>query len=231
MKRLILLITAIATAGIIGLSWTRTAVSASPMSQSGVAVPPVNVRILHTWKLSQGGRVHAYQDESLGTIVAPDLLLTHNHYSRPQLTWVEETYFFEDVWGRSVQWWPRSLQLTALNSGTMLIHLPAGAFPDQAKVADRTSVARLHVGSWLTISYWDDAADRIAQRDFQITQIQGGVVKLADPNKVINHGDSGGGAFWQGQLIGNIWSIDVDRSGTSLGRFNIALIPARISLP
>jgi hypothetical protein len=230
MKRLILLIAGMAMVSVSILSAAPVA-SASPIGQASVIVPPVNVRILHTWKQSQGGALREYRDESVGTIIAPDLILTHNHYSRPQPTWVEETYFFEDVWGRSVQWQPRSLRLTALDAGTMLIRLPASAFPDRATVADRTSVARLSVGAWLTISHWDDAAGKIVQRDFQITQLKNGVAKLADPSNFINHGDSGGGAFWQGQLIGNIWSIDTDGTGNALGRFNVALVSPRSTQP
>jgi hypothetical protein len=231
MKRLILLIAVIVMTVVGNLSVTPTAASASPIGQASVIVPPVNVRILHTWKQSQGGALRDYRDESLGTIIAPDLILTHNHFSRPQPTWLEETYLFEDEWGRSVRWQPRSLQLTALDAGTMLIRLPAGAFPDRAVVADRTNVARLTVGAWLKISYWDDAAGKIVQRDFQITQLKSGIAKLADSNKYINHGDSGGGAFSQTQLIGNIWSIDTDSSGNPLGRFNVALVPPRATQP
>ncbi len=231
MKRLILLIAVMAMAGIGNLSAIPTAASASPINQPSVAVQSVTVRILHTWKQSQGGAVRSYRDESLGTIIAPDLILTHSHYSRPQPTWLEEAYLFEDEWGRSVRWQPCSLQLTALDAGTTLIRLPAGAFPDRAMVAERTSVARLTVGVCLTISYWDDATGRVVQHDFQITQIKNGIAKLADPNKTINHGDSGGGAFWRGQLIGNIWSIDGNEAGNALGLFNVALVPTPVSQP
>ncbi len=225
MKRLILLIAVIAMAGIGSLSAIPTTASASSIGQHSVAVRSVTVRILHTWKQSQGGAVREHRDESLGTIIAPDLILTHSHYSRPQPTWLEEAYLFEDEWGRSVRWQPRSLQLTALDAGTTLIRLPAGAFPDRAAVADRASVAHLTIGMWLKISYWDDTTSQVVQRDFQISQIQGGVAKLADPDKRINHGDSGGGAFWRGQLIGNIWSIDGNEAGNALGLFNVALVP------
>ncbi len=121
--------------------------------------------------------------------------------------------------------------MTTLNTGTTLIRLPAGAFPDRVTVADRTSVARLNVGSWLTISYCDDATGKIVQRDFQVAQLNNGTAKLADPDKRINHGDSGGGAFWHGQVIGNVWSIDTDRAGNVLGQFNVARVPPRATQP
>jgi hypothetical protein len=233
MKRLLFLTTAMAMVVLNCLSALPVAASARSASigQAAAVVPAVNVRILHSWKIVQGGAVHEFRDESVGTIIAPDLILTHNHYTRPQPAWVEETYYFEDVWGRSVQWQPRSLRLTALDAGTMLIRLPAGAFPDRATVADRTSVARLTVGASLMISYWDDAAGKVVQGDFQVTQVKNGIAKLADPDKRINHGDSGGGAFAQNQLIGNVWSIDTDGAGNALGRFNVALVPPRAAQP
>lgn len=197
MKRLILLIAAMAIACIGSLNTIPTAASASLISQPSVAVQPVTVRILHTWKQSQGGTLRGYRDESLGTIIAPDLILTHNHFSQSQSTWLEETFIFEDEVGRSIRWQPRNLQLMAVDAGTMMIRLPAGVFPDQAVVASRDSVTRLTAGLWLKINYWDDAAGQVVQRDFQITQIKDGIAKLADPDERINHGDSGGGAFAQ----------------------------------
>jgi hypothetical protein len=204
---------------------------ANPISQASAAVPPVTIRILHIWKQPQGGALREFRDESVGTIIAPDLILTHNHYSRPQATWLEETYFFEDVWGRSVRWQPRSLKLTPLDAGTMLIRLPAGAFPDRATVADRTTVSRLAVGAWLTITYWDNVTRQMLSHDFQIVQIKDGLATLADPGKHINRGDSGGGAFWQGRLIGNTKSIYADGAGHALGIVNVTLVPTRVTQP
>jgi hypothetical protein len=79
-----------------GLNATQTTISASPIGQQAVTAPPVAVRIQHTWKQWQNGALREYRDESLGTIIAPDLILTHSHYSRPQATWLEEIYLFED---------------------------------------------------------------------------------------------------------------------------------------
>jgi hypothetical protein len=231
MKRLIFLITALAITVLNSLNALPAAASANPISQPAVIAPAVNIRILHSWKIMQGGVLHEYRDESLGTIIAPDLILTHNHFSRPQPNWLEETYIFEDGWGRSVQWQPRSLQFTTPDAETMLIRLPAGAFPDRATVADRATVNRLAVGAWLTITYWDDATRQIAQHDFQIVQTRNGLATLADPDKHINRGDSGGGAFWQGRLIGNTKSIYADTAGNALGIVNVALIPGRVAQP
>jgi hypothetical protein len=231
MKRLIFLITAMAITLLSGLDAlpVRASARSAPIGQAAAVVPAVNIRILHSWKVVQGGALREFRDESLGAIIAPDLILTHNHFSRPQPVWQEEMYTFEDAWGRSVVWQPRSLKFTMPDAETMLIRLPAAAFPDRATVADRTTVNRLAVGAWLTITYWDNATRQMVQHDFQIVQIKNGLVTLADPDKYINRGDSGGGAFWQGQLVGNTKSIFVDGSGTSIGQFNVALLPARVT--
>ncbi len=202
------------------------------IGQPCVAVPPASVRILHQWKVTQDGELLEYRDENLGTIIAPDLILTHHSfYSMPQPNWSEETYTFEDERGRSVQWQPRSLRLMMLDDNTMLIRLPAGAFSDRATVADRTTVNRLAAGAWLTITYWDDVTRQFMRHDFQIVQNKNGLATLADPDKHINRGDSGGGAFWQGQLVGNTKLIYADGAGNPLGLFTVALVPARISQP
>ena len=92
-------------------------------------------------------------------------------------------------------------------------------------------MTRLAVGAWLTIAYWDNATHRIVLHDFQIIQIKGGTATLTDPDKHINRGDSGGGAFSQNQLIGNIWSSDTDGADNALGLFNVALVPPRAIQP
>ena len=52
---------------------------------------------------------------------------------------------------------------------------------------------------------------------------------LADPVRIINPGDSGGGVFFNGQLIGNTWSYNADVNGNPLGSFNVALVPAQVA--
>ena len=229
MKRLIALIAVIAIASIGSLSATQTATSASPISQQTVAAQPVTVRIQHTWKQWQGGALLDFKDESLGTIIAPDLIFTHNHFSQPVGRLPEEAFYFEDDWGRSIQWRPRDLRLTTINAGTMLIRLPVGVFSGQASVVDRPTLRHLTVGTWLTTHYWDSTAGQVAQHSFQIIQVKDGVAKLADPDRLIKPGDSGGGAFFENRLIGNTWSIDTDGDGHVLGTFNIALVPFQVA--
>jgi hypothetical protein len=63
---------------------------------------------------------------------------------------------------------------------------------------------------------------------FQIVQIKDGIAQLADPSCIINSGDSGGGAYLSGDLVGNIWSIDLDSDRRAAGSFNVALLPSQV---
>jgi hypothetical protein len=61
--------------------------------------------------------------------------------------------------------------------------------------------------------------------------VEGGVLTLADPGKVINGGDSGGGAFYRGELVGNTQSVVLDLQRQPVGLFNVALVaPARLAV-
>ena len=64
--------------------------------------------------------------------------------------------------------------------------------------------------------------------DAGIRHFKHGLAKLADPDRLIRPGDSGGGAFFDNQLVGNTWSIDMDPAGNSLGAFNVALVPFQV---
>jgi len=52
---------------------------------------------------------------------------------------------------------------------------------------------------------------------------------LSDPNRVINVGDSGGGVYFEGQLVGNTWSIHCDTGGNPVGYFDVALLPSQVA--
>lgn len=186
---------------------------------------PFTVKIYHTWKQPKANALYDFSDESLGTLVGPDTIVTHNHFSPPLGRLPDEAFIFEDSIGRSIRWRAIDLKLMVIDAGTMLIRLPAAAFVTSATVANPATLRRLAAGAWLTATYWDNSATRTVQHDFQITQIDRATVKLADPGRLINPGDSGGGVYFNNELIGNIWSIDTDRQGDALGVVNVALLP------
>jgi hypothetical protein len=76
------------------------------------------------------------------------------------------------------------------------------------------------------VSYWDDELSQLVQDDFTIAEIREGVATLLDPERRINTGDSGGGAFFEGHLVGNVWSINTLADGVPAGSFRVALLPS-----
>jgi hypothetical protein len=206
-------------------------VAATSSSATGVRPKPITIKIHYAWIQLWNGKWYDCEGDSLGTVIGPDLILTHNHFSQQLGHQLEEVFTFEDEQGRTIQWRPRDLQLTPFDGGTLLIRLPTKTYPDQAMVANKMTRQRLAVGDWVQISHRDATKNYVIEDRFQIEQIKNGQLKLADPAHLIKTGDSGGGAFWQGQLIGNIWSIDMDPAGNVQGEFNVALAPTPITRP
>jgi hypothetical protein len=117
----------------------------------------------------------------------------------------------------------------AIDKGTLLLQLPDAVNLTVQPLGGKSTIKRLTAGDWLTVNYWDDANRRLATKDFRLIKTANGIATLADPERVINVGDSGGGAFFNGQLIGNTWSYNCDANGNSLGSFNVALVPAQVA--
>ncbi len=115
--------------------------------------------------------------------------------------------------------------LIVAGNGTLLIRLPNTITVTATHLGGQDIVSHLTASTWLTVTYWDNAAQRLAAKTFKFIQMANGVATLADPDHVINPGDSGGGVYFEGRLIGNIWSYNADAAGEPLGSFNVALLP------
>ncbi len=121
------------------------------------------------------------------------------------------------------------MKSVTLDKGTRLLQLPVSIALTAAALAEPPLINQLAPDDWLTVNYWDDANSRLATRAFKFIQMKNGVATLADPEHVINPGDSGGGVYFEGRLIGNTWSYNADTAGNSLGSFNVALVPAQVT--
>jgi hypothetical protein len=120
----------------------------------------------------------------------------------------------------------RVLMHTSESLGTVIgPHLILTVLP----LADKSALNQLSTGDWLTVNYWDNARQQLAVKDFRLIKTVNGIATLADPERVINPGDSGGGVFFDGHLIGNTWSYNADVSGNPLGSFNVALVPQQVA--
>jgi len=75
-----------------------------------------------------------------------------------------------------------------------------------AALATRQMISKMAVGEFVQVVYWEDDLSELAIANFQIRGFLGdSVLVLDDPDDIINQGDSGGGVFYQGSLIGNTW--------------------------
>jgi hypothetical protein len=187
------------------------------------------VQIVRTWERQAGSARVRVEEMSLGTVIGPHLILTHNHFIGGLGTLPNETLSIVDNAGRTYQLRIADVKPVALDKGTLLLRLPVSVTLAAAMLADPPLINQLGPDDWLTVNYWDDANSRFATRTFQFKQMKNGVATLADPEHVINPGDSGGGVYFAGRLIGNTWSYNADTAGNALGSFNVALVSAQVT--
>ncbi len=187
------------------------------------------VQIVRTWERQAGSARVRVEELSLGTVIGPNLILTHNHFSGSLGTLPNETLSVTDNAGRSYQLRVADVKLVALDKGTLLLQIPVTITLTAASLAESPLIDQLAPDDWLIVNYWDDTNSRFATRAFQFIRVNGNVATLADPEHVINPGDSGGGVFFADRLIGNTWSYNADINGNSLGSFNVALVPVQVT--
>jgi hypothetical protein len=208
-----------------------TPVSALAAPQEPGSAPAIQgiVHIVHAQPLQKGSARVIHETGSLGTVIGPRLILTHNHFGAALGTLPNETFTISDGTGRSAVVRVADVKRIAIDRGTLLLQLPDSVNLTVLPLAERATISRLAAGDWLTVNYWDNADQRLAAKDFRLIKTANGVATLADPDRVINPGDSGGGVFFNGQLIGNTWSYNADVNGNSLGSFNVALVPVQVA--
>ena len=205
-------------------------VSNTPVSAIAAPVsilPSPQVRIVHTWLEHTDGVTYYKTEFGLGTAVGASAILTHNHFVFSPEPRESETLTFTVPSGQAFTVLMSDMAAVAVDAGTQVFYLPSYVVLATAPVADQSCVDQLKAGMWLQVDYWDRATQRFAQGNFQVERLEQGVATLADPAHLIRRGDSGGGAFLEGKLIGNTWAIYVDPEDKQpLGEFNVALLPA-----
>jgi hypothetical protein len=87
-------------------------------------------------------------------------------------------------------------------------------------------------GEFVEVVYWDDIHSKLAITRLQIRGFLGdSVLVLGDPDDIINKGDSGGGVFYQGTLIGNTWRYieNSEGSGNMVDKkVHVHIVPSEI---
>jgi len=224
MKTLIVVLAAAVSLSVTGLALAR---KANPTEQAQACASSV-IRIEHTYVTHDGISAYRRGGFSLGTAVAPNIILTHNHFHKPPEPVQDETLTFLDLTRAALSLPVEGLPFVAIDGGTALIYLPDTVTLPGAPLGDRSTIDHLAAGDRLTVCYWDDDGGRVVQQDFEIIRIEDGAATLADPDRIINPGDSGGGAFFEGRLVGNTWAMHADSKGNPTGTFDVALLPAQV---
>ena len=172
--------------------------------------------------------------ESLGTKITVNTVLTHNHFSDLAGTFILDPSNVRRPHGVSEATrttpFGRSRQYGAQ---TRLVYSSvkyAGSF---APIASQVTIQQLGSGDCLDVVYWDDARQELAVAVFQIRAIRNNaVIVLDDSMDIINSGDSGGGVFYNGELVGNTWRYveRVDSAGNQVDKeVHVQIVPAELS--
>lgn len=200
----------------------------TPTARRAASTLSYLVHITHTWDVARDGKVYRFPAHSLGTVVGMGRVLTHNHFATPPAEARREAYAFTTSRG-AAQPPLTAMASQPLDGGTLVFTGPLALPVAPAPLASRATVADLWVGDQLTVNFWDEARDRPAHAVFTIVWVEGGVATLWDPEHRITPGDSGGGAFYEGALVGNTWSIYTWEGGAPLGLFRVALLPPSLA--
>jgi len=164
------------------------------------------------------------RSSSLGTVVAPGLILTHNHHAFLDQRGADVVVVLTESTGTSWLISLSDLTLLPLDAGTLLIQLP-----EDVTLTDDTRLTMaldpsIQPGDWLNIAYRRPTTGSIERASFEVVQVLADRIRLADPQHLIQPGSSGGGAYLGDRLIGNTWSID-KVEGQAIGSFTVALLP------
>ncbi len=167
----------------------------------------------------EGGLGHIRASRGLGTVVqygGQRFILTHNHWSIPwsELSRVE----IRNSGGEGLL----ALDGTAfyglvyyVDEGTMLLNAPAGL--DGVTAAELGDGSILQVGShaWLA-TYGDGNGLGIKIETAWVKEVDGSAVPgrliLEGQETAVISGDSGGGVWLNGKVVGNLWAILVAES-------------------
>jgi hypothetical protein len=155
-----------------------------------------------------------YEDRGLGTVIGGHTIVTAKHVvsmaiGREEIPGlrindlvisgpIKERYSYYPDQGET--------------SGTdiMRIDLPSsydGSLPASAHVASLDTINAIGIGACVSVVYYDHARNQLTVGKFRVIEIGNGLAKLDDPSKIIVPGDSGGGVYYNGALIGLTTSI------------------------
>jgi hypothetical protein len=152
--------------------------------------------------------------KGLGTIVEHEgqrYIMTHNHWALPETTL--ERIEFRDANGRSLAAMARLSFFSLVrysDAGTLLLAAPPEL--DCIKAAALGSSTTLMSGEAILVVTRDkQRQDRLTVIEAEVEQAGGkknpAQLLLRGPQTAVAPGDSGGGVWHEGRLVGNMWSI------------------------
>jgi hypothetical protein len=172
--------------------------------------------------------------ESLGTKITNNTVLTHNHFSD-----LAGTYILDPINTRRPHGVSNSTRTMPFGwsrqygAQTRLIFSAVKYAGQVAPIASQSSIEKLGPGDTVDVVYWDDDREALAVANFQIRIVQDHtVIVLNDPEDIINSGDSGGGVFLDGELIGNTWRYIkmADQNGKTVDKeVHVQIIPENLN--
>jgi RHS repeat-associated protein len=178
------------------------------------------IRINHGYERDDGEFEHK---ESSGTVIAPQTVLTHNHFEPPVGSPTSRS-----LSGSKGKASFDKLGFTVDNRGTLLLHSTSKIINPAAKIASRSVIDNLKEGDVLSAVLFDDRTGNFFVQQFSILEFASDknarIAILNDPDNLITAGDSGGGVFFNGELVGNVWSY-AEVNDKRIGRSLIALMP------
>ena len=172
--------------------------------------------------------------ESLGTKVSKHSVLTHNHFQNLSGTHIVDPSNTKRPHGVSNTTRTSAFgRSTRYGAQTRLVHSAVKYAGAVAPIATQRTIKGLRVGDMVNVVYWDDPREQMAVAVFEIRAIKDNtVIVLNDPANIINGGDSGGGVFYNGQLIGNTWRYVqiTDRAGNQLDKeVHVQIVPPELN--
>lgn len=215
-----------ALAAVCGLATAASALAASPPDTQlqDTLLLLSAVKITRTRVTERAGYVMESTAYSLGTWIAPDVLLTHNHF-RPALGQANEILVLECANGSELTLVPGDYAATALGIETQLVHTdlecPAGVSP----LADARTLVQVDVGATVDVVVFDGEHRTLSLSAMPVLAVSAQRLKVLDAGHVIDSGNSGGGVFYNGRLVGNVSSCNVNQYDELLGTANITLLP------
>lgn len=94
-----------------------------------------------------------------------------------------------------------------------------------AQIALSSVISNMKVGNLVDLIFWNDNKNKSEVGRLKVANMENldrGAISLSDSFGMVNPGDSGGGVFYNGYLIGNIWAIEP-------GFIHVALVPNKIT--